>query len=56
MISIRFGLMNERFFCATVIVENVLTKDEIIVVLTYFQAPENGCGKFNINERANGIK
>eukprot|EP01084_Bolivina_argentea_P101502 181966_1 len=48
---IRFGLMNGKYFCTNVLSENVLSKDEMLSVLIYYQNKEAGCGKFVTEKR-----
>eukprot|EP01083_Nonionella_stella_P175758 613030_1 len=43
---IRFPLMNGKYFATKVVPQNILTKDEVITILLYFQNPEGGCGEF----------
>eukprot|EP01084_Bolivina_argentea_P156221 272240_1 len=40
---VRFGLMSGEFFVASVIPENVLSKDETILILSYYFRSDGGC-------------
>eukprot|EP01084_Bolivina_argentea_P061344 112099_1 len=48
---IRFGLMNGKVFATQVIPQNVLTNNELLCILLYFQNPDAKCGSFSTKQR-----
>lgn len=48
---IRFGLMDGPYFTENVVESQVLTAEELVSVLAYYQVPERGCGTFNTESR-----
>ena len=48
---VRFGLMNGKYFVEKVKPLNILTKDEIIEILSYQHAKTGDCAGFNVGKR-----
>ena len=48
---IRFGLIDKKYFAVEIAENSVLTKNEIIDVLLYYNDPDGGCGQFKTEPR-----
>ena len=48
---IRFGLMDGKYFVERVKSLNILSDQEIITILVYYQCPDSGCGEFCTERR-----
>ena len=48
---IRFGLMDGAYFTRNVVESKVLSAEELVSVLAYYQVPDRGCGSFSTERR-----